>query len=63
MAQFSNLQDCLDYIEFLTMKGREIPANVLEEKAILEAEENINEDEFIFSTMAAHNKFMQIVFF
>lgn len=58
MAQFSNLQDCLDFIEFLTMKGREIPANVLEEKAILEAEENINEDEFIFSTMAAHNKFM-----
>lgn len=58
MAQFGNLQECLDYIDFLTLRGREIPKFVLEEKTMLEAAEKINDKEFIFSTMAAHNPFM-----
>lgn len=58
MAQFENLQDCLDYIEFLSNKGRTIPQSVLDEKAELEAVDNISDEEFIFSTMKAHNKFM-----
>lgn len=58
MAQFGNLQECLDYIDFLTLRGREIPKFVLEEKTMLEAAEKINDNEFIFSTMAAHNPFM-----
>lgn len=58
MNLFQNLDECQQYIDFLTAQGRTIPQNVLDEKARLEAEENINEEEFIFSTMAAHNKFM-----
>lgn len=58
MAMFENLQECNDYIEFLQMKGKDIPKSVLEEKARLEAEQKINDKELVFSTMAAHNKFM-----
>ncbi len=56
--QFATLQECLDYIEFLTSKGREIPQSVLDEKARLERLENVVQSEYIFGTMAAHNKFM-----
>jgi len=58
MAKFESLQDCLDYIEWLTQKGRPIPQSVLDEKATLEAMEKVTYKEFIFSTMAANNKFM-----
>lgn len=58
MEQFENLQDCLDYIDFLRGRGRSIPRWVLEQKALLEAAEQINDKEYIFSTMAAHNPFM-----
>ena len=58
MAQFNNLQECLDYIEFLTARGRAIPQSVLDEKAHLEALEKVTDEEYIFTTMAAGNKFM-----
>lgn len=58
MALFTTLQDYNNYIEFLNMKGQPIPQSVLDEKANLEAELKVNDDEYIFSTMAAHNKFM-----
>lgn len=58
MSQFTNKQEVLDYIEFLEMKGREVPQHVRDALAEFEAEEQINNEELIFSTMKAHNKFM-----
>jgi len=56
---FETLKQCQQAIEAMQAQGLTIPPAFLDEKARLEAEQNtINEDEFIFSTMAAHNKFM-----
>lgn len=56
--RFETLDEVRDYIEFLEMKGREVPQWVLDERQRLEQESQITADEFIFSTMKAHNKFM-----
>lgn len=53
---FSNLQEAQDYRDFLQMKGREVPAWVQDELTRLEAAPA--PDEYIFSTMKAHNPFM-----
>ena len=58
MSQFSSKQEVLDYIEFLQMKGREVPQSAKDALAEFEAEERIDDNELIFSTMAAHNPFM-----
>lgn len=56
--QFSNIEECNDYIEFLEMKGKTIPAWVISEKERIERENAIPDTEYIFGTMAAHNPFM-----
>lgn len=59
MAQkFETIEELQDYVDFLEMKGREIPQWVLDEKERLERESAVTEDEFIFSTMKAYNKYM-----
>ncbi len=58
MAIFETLADCLKYIDQCKMLGTEIKDIVWEEKARLEERERIDDEEFIFSTMKAHNKFM-----
>ncbi len=59
MAQkFETLEELNDYVDFLTMKGKPIPSWVKDEETRLNRESAINNDEYIFSTMAAHNKFM-----
>lgn len=56
MAQrFESLEKCLEFISQLEAFGMPVPPEVLAEKARLE---DINPDEFIFSTMKAHNHFM-----
>lgn len=56
MAQrFESLEKCLEFISQLEAFGMEVPEQVLAEKERLE---NINQEEYIFGTMAAHNKFM-----
>lgn len=55
---FETLEELNDYVDFLTMKGKPIPAWVKDEEARLNRESTINKEEYIFSTMAAHNKFM-----
>ena len=56
--RFETIEELQDYVDFLEMKGREIPQWVLDEKERLERESAINDDEFIFSTMKTHNKYM-----
>jgi hypothetical protein len=56
--QFGSIEEVNDYIDFLEMKGKPIPQWVQEEKARMERENSIPEDEFIFGTMAANNPFM-----
>lgn len=56
--QFSNIEECNDYIEFLEMKGKTIPAWVISEKERIERENAIPDTEYIFGTMAAYNPFM-----
>ena len=56
--QFPTIEELNDYVEFLQMKGKEIPAWIAEEEERLKRESSISDDEYIFSTMAAHNKFM-----
>jgi hypothetical protein len=59
MAQrFETLEELNDYVDFLTMKGKPIPEWVIDEETRLKRESTINSEEYIFSTMAAHNKFM-----
>ena len=58
MPEFQNLQEILDFIKKAEAWGMSIPDTVLAKKAELEEHERINEDEFIFSTMKANNKFM-----
>lgn len=56
--QFSNIEECNDYIEFLEMRGKTIPTWVISEKERIERENAIPDTEYIFGTMAAHNPFM-----
>ena len=56
--RFETIEELQDYVDFLEMKGREIPQWVLSEKERLERESAINDEEFIFSTMKANNPFM-----
>ena len=58
MAQFQTLAECLKFIEQLKQFNMPVPEEVYAEKARLEERERIDEEEFIFSTMKAHNKFM-----
>lgn len=58
MSHFETLADCLEKIAFLKSLGYPVPQEVLDEKARLEEKERIDENEFIFNTMKAHNKFM-----
>ena len=58
MPQFDSLQEVLDFIAKAEKYNMTISADVLAEKARLEERERIDENEFIFSTMKAHNKFM-----
>jgi len=55
---FDNLEAYLDFEAQLRSFGQEPNAEMLAEKARLEAAQNVNEDEYVFGTMAAHNKFM-----
>lgn len=56
--RFETIEELQDYVDFLEMKGREIPQWVLSEKERLERESAINDEEYIFSTMKANNPFM-----
>lgn len=58
MAMFESLEQCKAAIEGMKKAGLPVPQAIFDELAILEAEQNITEEEFIFTTMAAHNKFM-----
>ena len=55
---FDNLEAYLAFEVQLRSFGQEPNAEMLAEKARLEAAQNVNEDEYVFGTMAAHNKFM-----
>lgn len=56
--QFATIEELNDYLDFLEMKGKPVPQWVLDEKDRFERENKINDDEYIYSTFAAHNKFM-----
>lgn len=58
MPQFNSLKEVAEFIEMAQKFGMPVTQEVLAEKARLEAKERIDENEFIFSTMKAHNKFM-----
>ena len=58
MRQYETLQDVIQDIEFHKRFGYPVPEELLSEKARLEERERIDENEYIFSTMKAHNKFM-----
>lgn len=58
MASFKTLEEYQKAIAAIKSTGLQVPQLFLDEMAILEAEQNIKEDEYIFGTMAAHNKFM-----
>ena len=58
MATFKTLEEYQKAIAAIKSTGLQVPQLFLDEMAILEAEQNIKEDEYIFGTMAAHNKFM-----
>ena len=58
MAQFQTLAECLQFIEHLKQYNIPVPPEVLAEKAMLEERERIDENEFIFTTMKSHNRFM-----
>lgn len=55
---FDNLEAYLDFEAQLRSFGQEPNAEMLAEKARLEAAQNVSEEEYIFGTMAAHNQFM-----
>lgn len=56
--KFQTLDELNDYVEYLQLRHKPIPDWVKNEKERLQRESNINPKEFIFGTMAAHNKFM-----
>ena len=51
---FNTLEDYLAFEASLRSFGQEPNAEMLAEKTRLEAAQNVNEDEYIFGTMAAH---------
>ena len=55
---FETLEAYLAFEAQLRGFGQEPTAEMLAEKARLEAAQNVRDDEYIFSTMAAHNVFM-----
>jgi hypothetical protein len=55
---FDTLEAYLAFEAQLRSFGQEPNAEMLAEKARLEAAQHVNEDEYIFGTMAANNKFM-----
>ena len=55
---FETLEAYLAFEAQLRGFGQEPTAEMLAEKARLEAAQNVRDDEYMFSTMAAHNKFM-----
>lgn len=58
MVIFETLADCLKFIALKEMLGETVSDVVLQEKARLEEHERIDENEYIFTTMKAHNHFM-----
>ena len=58
MKQFDTLAKLLDFMHNLEECGMPIPPELYEQKARLEERERIDENEFVFSTMKAHNRFM-----
>lgn len=59
MAQhFNSIEEVNDFIDFLKSRGKTIPQYVWDEKARLEKEEKISDNEYIFGTMAANNQYM-----
>lgn len=58
MAQFQTLAECLQFIEHLKQYNIPVPPEVMAEKEMLEERERIDENEFIFTTMKSHNRFM-----
>lgn len=56
--QFQTLEEAQDYKDFLEMKGKPVPAWLLSEIARLTQEGQADDEEYIFSTMKAHNPFM-----
>ena len=59
MAQkFNKLIDCLNFIDQMKSFGIEPTPELLAEKERLEAMENLNSEEYIFSTMKVNNRFM-----
>ena len=58
MKQFDTLAKLLDFMHNLEECGMPIPPELYEQKARLEERERIDENEFIFTTMKAHNRFM-----
>lgn len=55
---FDNLESYLAFEAQLRSFGQEPNEEMLAEKARLEAAQNVNEDEYVFGTMAVHNQFM-----
>ena len=55
---FDNLDAYLAFEAQLRSFGQEPNEEMLAEKARLEAAQNVNEDEYVFGTMAVHNQFM-----
>lgn len=58
MAIFDTLAECLKFIQLKERLGEPVSEAVWAEKARLEERERIDENEFIFSTMKANNRFM-----
>lgn len=55
---FKTYDEINDYIEFLEFKGKPVPQHLLAERDRLKALEEVKEEEYIFGTMKANNKFM-----
>lgn len=58
MKQFDTLAKLLDFMHNLEECGMPIPPELYNQKARLEERERIDENEFVFTTMKAHNRFM-----
>ena len=56
--QFTTIEEVNDYIDYLRSKDKPVPQWVWDERNRIERENSINDSEYIFSTMAVHNKFM-----
>lgn len=58
MQVFTTYEEINDYIEFLEMKGKTVAPQLYAERDRLQALEAVDDEEYIFGTMAANNKFM-----